>query len=803
MNGCLHLIKLYSMQIYTQAGAEALSPQYFRFDNSFAPFIRFLKLKQDNSIDIRVKFYRYLVKKFEQHPKLLVPFTDYALLEEHDELVQLLRMSLLPLSVNSDEVPMALAFLQPSSLFYYTKKFKDTFIDENIEFNTADDAVANLRYFVRIVLEQCYQYKTDVNIKLIKQVNNKEHHTLRHFQIHIDSRFVDVHTSEPPPDFKEDWIQLLRVDDHEFMEQFARFPSQSFRLEGFCMLMAEDISEEMAINQLKGAVLNMHTDVMEQTLQNVEMAIGELVNDSRIKIGITPFFKINGKVVNDRSFIARCVGIANEEKGFENGLSISKVYDQLSASSLPTIFSSINDELVQAKPYLRGLQESNIKSLLVHPIKSRAGLIGVFEMGSPEDYWINQGIVNCLRPALPLITELINYMLEMFNARIERLVKEKFTPLQPSVEWKFNEVAWQYLQEQNNNTDKKAIKNIVFENVYPLYAAVDIRDSSIERNRASKNDYLDQLRQTRRILQKATAKITLPLIESITYKCEHFLESITDLVTSQDELNMGEFFEKEVYVLFQHIAESDGELKEMVDDYMLKTNLATGDFHKNHQDYEESVLTINKKMMEYFEKEINTLQAVYPFYFEKYRTDGVEYNIYIGNSIAPDKPFNAIYLRNLRAWQISSMAHITRINHSICQSLPLCLKTTQLILVHGNAIDITFRRDERRFDVEGAYNIRYEILKKRIDKVRIKGSMERLTQPGKIALVYSNTTEIQEYLHHIQYLQSRGQLTDTLEMLDLENVQGIWGLKALRVGVQINDEAELTFSTPQFSFNNS
>ena len=788
------------MKIYTQAGAEALSVQYFRFDNSFAPFIRFLKQKQDKSLDIRVKFYRYLVKKFEQHPELLIPFSDYSILEEHDELVQLLRMSLLPLSANSDEVPMALAFLQPSSLFYYTKMFKDLFIDENIEFNTTDDTIANLRYFVRLILERCYQVRSDVNIKMIKQVNNREKHTLRHFQIHIDSRFIDCYFTEQAPEFNEDWLHLLRVDDHEFMELFATFPSQSFRLEGFCMLMAEDISEEMAINQLKGAVLTMHTEQMEKTLMDVEVAIGELVNDSRIKIGITPFFKINGKVVYDRSFITKFIGIANDDKGFESGMSISDVYEYLSASSQPTIFSSINDEQVKEKPYLKRLQKSNIKSLLVHPIKTRAGLTGVFEMGSPVDDWINPSVVNCLRTALPLIADLINYMLEMFNARIEHLVKEKFTPLQQSVEWKFNEVAWEFLVDQNNKSNNQGIKNIVFENVYPLYAAVDIRDSSIERNRASKNDYLDQLRQTRRILHRTSAKVSLPLIESITYKCEQLLESITDMVTSQDELNMSEFFEKEVYVLFERIAETDGEFKELVTDYMAKTDLATGDFHKNHRDYEQSVLTINKSMIAYFENEINTLQSIYPFYFEKYRTDGVEYNLYIGNSIAPDKPFNAIYLRNLRAWQISSMAHITRMNHTICKSLPLGLQTTQLILVHGNAIDITFRRDEKRFDVEGAYNIRYEILKKRIDKVRIKGSMERLTQPGKIALVYSNTSEIQEYLHHIQYLQSKGQLTDTLEMLDLENVQGISGLKALRVGVQMTEEAELKMSTSQFSY---
>ena len=74
---------------------------------------------------------------------------------------------------------MALAFLQPSSLFYYTKKFKEIFIDENIEFNTIEDAIANLRYFVKTVLERRYQLKSDLSIKMIKKVTHTETHTLR------------------------------------------------------------------------------------------------------------------------------------------------------------------------------------------------------------------------------------------------------------------------------------------------------------------------------------------------------------------------------------------------------------------------------------------------------------------------------------------------------------------------------------------------------------------------------------------------------------------------------------------------
>jgi hypothetical protein len=75
------------------------------------------------------------------------------------------------------------------------------------------------------------------------------------------------------------------------------------------------------------------------------------------------------------------------------------------------------------------------------------------------------------------------------------------------------------------------------------------------------------------------------------------------------------------------------------------------------------------------------------------------------------------------------------------------------------------------------------MIKKRIDKVHIRGTNERLTQPDKIALIYFNKRDIEDYLPFITYLQETGVLQQDTEELDLEDLQGLSGLKALRVGV--------------------
>ena len=88
--------------------------------------------------------------------------------------------------------------------------------------------------------------------------------------------------------------------------------------------------------------------------------------------------------------------------------------------------------------------------------------------------------------------------------------------------------------------------------------------------------------------------------------------------------------------------------------------------------------------------------------------------------------------------------------------------------------------------------MRYEIIKKRIDKVRLKDSNERLTQPGTIAIVYSQNKEANEYLSYIEFLQSKGLLQGKVEKLDLEELQGISGLKGLRAMINYETREEWT-----------
>jgi len=207
-----------------------------------------------------------------------------------------------------------------------------------------------------------------------------------------------------------------------------------------------------------------------------------------------------------------------------------------------------------------------------------------------------------------------------------------------------------------------------------------------------------------------------------------------------------------------------------------------GVVYRQRKDYEQTVTLINERISAYIDQQQLHAQGMFPHYFEKYQTDGVEYNAYIGQSLVQAAQFHPLYLKNLRLWQLLISCGVGNIHQSFKHELPVPLDITALILVHSNPLSIRFRMDEKRFDVDGAYNVRYEILKKRIDKAYVKGTKDRLTQPGKLAIVYSQDWEAEEYLQYIQYLQSIDYLDQNLERLELEDLQGTTGLQAFRIG---------------------
>jgi hypothetical protein len=756
---------------------------------SFLPFVDYLKEKLSTVSQSNSKFFNQLTEHFEKKPALLQPIDDFAVLEEETELLELLCSSLFPVVSEHQKNSFALTVPFQFQLFYNSDCFGKFFLDyeqehlllpENITGNQLVNIQCTMIY--SHVLEKYYGIKLNDDPELVYPISDPGTVFKRYYRIRFDRRFIKVHLKGELPPIQECAVCLNTFRILDLEKQLQTMPLDLFEIEGFGVWTAEDVTINEALESMKKILLRegeCNTGIANELKDAIHAIVG--LND--IQIGLAPFLKVNNHYVLDENCTRHSIGGRYLQTNDQGSLAAFNMYIEfLMERPEPIAISILDEELVKNIPILGPVYDQGIRSYINYPMQNSDGLLGLLEIGSSVPNLLNVEVLSRLEPAIPLLSVALIKSIDAFHQKIEKVVKEKFTALQQSVDWKFAEVAWESIR-----TNDTVTPNVIFENVYPLYGAIDIRNSSLERTAAIQKDLVEHLKLIDKILDELCNLIHLPLLEGLKFKNFTIQQSIHDNMLAEDEIKINEFLENDVRPVLEHLQKMNHQVQKIVEEYLRMVNNSHSQLYRFRREYEQTLSVINETVLQYLEKEEEAVQQSYPHYFEKYRTDGVEYNIYLGQSIAPDYPFDLLYLRNMRLWQLKSMAEVARITQKLLPSLKVPLQTTQLILLQSQCISIIFRRDERRFDVEGAYNIRYEIIKKRLDKVHLKDTNERLTQPGKIAIVYSNQKEIAEYQQYIEFLQNKKILQPGIEFHDLEELQGVKGLKAMRVNINMED----------------
>ncbi len=774
-------------------------PRLFREDHqidshiSFVPFIRFVKEKAAQTKGARADYFAEIARHFESNPELLQPLREDADITRFQEYLDLLTATVFPVTMDDSKDIYGIGVPYRFAIFYYSERFKQIFSKDGDELAAVPQGISEekmkkdkLTWLYKLILERVYNVPVKYDNELIHNVVNPETGLEKYIKVNVDARFVDVKPKGDLPPLNCDNICSTDFRKQNLADLQRMLPLEHFALEGFVIWTISDVTQDHVITGMKNLVLNIRKDNEAKTYSQAREYLKTLIGRADLNANLIPFLKVNNKSVLEHNYVSQSIIFSSARHETERVAMYEQLQAYLSANMQPLTIQQVTRQTVELYPFLKYLPLHGVKSFILCPILHEDNLLGMLELAVTNGEALDWEILGRLQPVYAVGSMLLRRSVELANERINEVIKDQFTALQPAVEWKFVESAWEYLHTPK--AQQKDIGNILFEEVYPLYGAVDIRNSSVERGSAIRDDLREQLQLIQQTFKRINGDLHLPLLEELSYKNNLMLNSMQETLFAEDEVKINDFLEQEIAPTFRHLYDSEVHLKPFLNEYFEKIDKASGHVYHHRREYEESLQEINSAINKYLENEKEELQRSFPCYFEKYRTDGVEYNVYIGQSISPDRKFDMIYLRNLRLWQLSSMAEITRITHALEPLLRIPLHTTQLVLAHSNPIDISFRKDERRFDVEGAYNIRYEIMKKRIDKVRIRETNERLTQPGKIAIVYSYIKEADEYRKYIEFLQDRQVLLPDVEMLDLEEVQGISGLKALRVGVNLDHQ---------------
>jgi hypothetical protein len=780
------------------------TPVHYQSKVSFQPLLGVLnRALHHGSSDGVKKLYSGILEYANNHPELQNPIEDLAILETHREWMEMLLSIIFPPTASEHEMLFSVSLPFSYTTIYTSRLFNMLFIEpgtKNIKIpdNETGKDIEHDRLIgaYNLILKKYCNYHTPEFVSSVHPYHDPHSGLIKYMELQLDTRYIDVKYTGSHLPIPEDFINKK---DHGLLslEQLQHnIPIEQFAFEGIVIGRVIDVTETEVISQMKSELLNLNAFSEGVVYHKLQDLVQSLIGLKDIRIGITPFFKVNGHYVFSELHNSNSLLFKHYKAVMERDTVNDCCRELFMETDKPIIYEKIDEERVNEIDYLGFYFDQGYRSLILAPLKHNGDLWGILEIGSDHDGKLNYKHIGRLDVAIPLFTRAIEKSAESLDNQIDKVIKEQFTAVQPSVEWKFTEAAYNYIIQKQQGKDPKP-ERIAFESVYPLYGAIDIRNSSVERSQSIQLDFIEQLQMAATVIKKAQATMPFPLLQEVQFKIDKHISAASDVLQNDEETIIHDFLQNQVASIFKHLKGTAPAIQKDIDGYFAALDKNIGMIYHHRKEFEESIAKINEQVSRFVDREQTSVQQIFPHYFERYVTDGVEFNIYIGQTLSPRKKFDDLYLRNMKMWQLTTLAKASRLTHELCKQLSHPMKTTQLILAHSTPISISFRTDERKFDVDGAGNIRYEIIKKRIDKVRIKDTNERFTQPGKISIVYSQPKDAEEYAEYIEFLQNQKLLKPGIEHHDLEELQGVVGLRGLRVDVQYEDD--ISVQNPQLS----
>jgi GAF domain-containing protein len=732
------------------------------------------------------------------YPELREGFTDFSLLETYKTPIQvILQDAFSPLLTNNEIKTASVPF--QNLIFNSSNRFK------NIIKKAGDDFVLKIKnmpeddtYIIActVILSYCYGYNLNLKRPFLYEIPD-ENGILRYYKILYNADFCEITPTEKA-------IKITQEDYDELLDNFdnialwkEKFPSNSYIFKGFVISNIFDVTDDQSISNVKSNLIGEDKHKDENFMEGFQEVFRSLIGIKDIRVGFSVYNQEDDTFEPVYGSGMRSFLLDNKETNPCKSTLCGWSYDLLLNEKKFYAISDVdkNHELAKGKaPQMETFKNQGIKSVILAPIADDKVLLGILEIVSDKPKVLNSIIANKLVDVMPYIVSSVLRSKKEEENLIEAIIQQECTSIHPSVYWKFEKEAKIFIKEQLKG-NQVAFNKISFQDIYPLYGQIDIKGSSEARNWATQQDLKLQLNGLKTILENALQKDPLPIYEQFIFQINTYLEGLDAHFQVDSEQQISEFLKHDINPLLIHLSKFE-ELNPIIDGYRETIDAKLGALYKHRKNYDDTISSINKKMASILDKKQVKAQNMYPHYFERFKTDGVEHNMYIGESITKEDGFNPLYLYNLRLWQLQVMCEMENAYYQIQPNFPINLDVASMILVFSQPLSISFRMDEKQFDVDGTYNARYEIVKKRVDKAFIKGTKERVTQKGKISIIYSQKQDELEYLRYIKFLQSKNYLDTDVEIVELQDLQAVTGLKAIRVSLLYHkDQMDKAFYT--------
>lgn len=760
--------------------------QFLQEESPFHVFLSFKKyldvlehIRHNDRIEYRVNYAESIIGRFKKFPELIEGSQDFSLLSKHEDLIRLLLADLFPTGLTNNEIKAASIPLS-NITFNYTERFRKILANAGHDFSLEFRHMSQDEIYILsccIIIQIFFRKDIKIHIPFYYDIPD-QNGVIRHYKITVNSDFSEItplDTTHLQSD-KDLEILLENIDDISLWKK--HFPPHSWSLKGFNIFSLVDCTTEVALSDLKSTMIKIDPEnpLPNENLKEIfksyfdvpQLNFGLMLMDHQHqRLEKLPVYE-NILTSYLLDFWINLYDGEMRKMAFQN----------LKYNPKPVAISDVDhfDEEIKNSPNFEILTKNNIKSFMVIPIIHEGEVLALMEFTSEIAGSFNGLKIRKLDSMSDILIFSLNRFKHERENQIEAIIQREYTSIHQSVLWKFKNEAEKYF---NASIQKKlyTLKEISFKNLSPLFGVSDIRSSSEKRFNLMLADLNEQIETLCDIFSGTQIQDQ----DKYLFALELFENELNNDFKADTEQRFQRLLNEEIHPLLQ--AELELHSDKNIKAYFSKIYSVNSLFYSNRKKLDESITLVNRKIADILDESQIEAQEIYPHYFERFKSDGVEHNLYIGQNLNPTLPYSSKNLSKLRFWQLETICKIEQEFKKFGKQLPINLEIASMIFVYNEKIDIRFRMDEKRFDVDGAHNSFYEIIKKRLEKAKIKDSSERITSPGKITIVYFGMENQKEYLGYISRLQKNLILKNDVELLRVEDLQGASGLLAMRVSL--------------------
>jgi hypothetical protein len=342
--------------------------------------------------------------------------------------------------------------------------------------------------------------------------------------------------------------------------------------EGITALTVTDVTEEYVVESIKGRILN--PDLCDGSNHHAEVIryLNVLAGTGEVNFGLIPLLQVNDRPVYSETSCYHSIlseAAESDEETEETYLCLVKKFFK---EPHLLLYESLPDPEPGEYFFLSTLRRAGILSYGLVPVFYNNKAAGVLELASRKAGVLTADLLTRLDPVVPLLAQLLQRAIDEFDAEIKAIVKENFTSIQPAVEWKFQETAWNYARLLETGIEPATIETVYFKNVYPLYGAIDIRNSTLERNSALRRDLQAQFQLLTGTLTDLQRVVNLQLLEELLHQAQKWQLALNGALTTADELNLNNFLRDKVDFFLVHFRETRPDLTDLIAPYLQATD---------------------------------------------------------------------------------------------------------------------------------------------------------------------------------------------------------------------------------------